>query len=164
MVESPASSCMPACPSSSALSPAFMRRRAKGMFHHGLCPTDDFVFERFGFYHFVDHAHALGFDGALYWRHINHISRAFSVRRCGRDRRHRSRHRRSRRGGPVWPKMALVEAMVRSHMRWRTWPPPMAYPLTMAMTGLGRERICFCTSRHIEAGHSVTANVAAASL
>src|SRR5438876_613273 len=32
--------------------------------------------------------------------------------------------------------------MVRSHTTWSTCPPPTAKPATMAITGLGRERIC----------------------
>ncbi len=36
---------------------------------------------------------------------------------------------------------------VRSHTMWRIWPPPTAYPATMAITGLGKRRIWICSSR-----------------
>ena len=35
----------------------------------------------------------------------------------------------------------------------------MAYPLTMAITGFGMERICFCTSSTFRRGNSVSAYV-----
>ena len=34
-------------------------------------------------------------------------------------------------------KTAVSEALVRSHTTWSTWPPPIAKPLTRAITGLG---------------------------
>mmetsp|Transcript_71413 Transcript_71413/g.225524 ORF Transcript_71413/g.225524 Transcript_71413/m.225524 type:complete len:200 (-) Transcript_71413:213-812(-) len=49
--------------------------------------------------------------------------------------------------GPVWPNTALSAAIVRSQIMWRMWPPPTAYPATIATTGLGQRRICTCRSR-----------------
>src|SRR5918994_769814 len=48
--------------------------------------------------------------------------------------------------GPTCPNFALSAAMVRSHITCRTWPPPTAYPATMATTGLGSRRIWTCRS------------------
>ena len=49
--------------------------------------------------------------------------------------------------GPVCPKRAFSDAIVRSQTTCRTCPPPIAKPFTIAMTGFGRRRICICTSR-----------------
>src|SRR5215212_6735968 len=48
--------------------------------------------------------------------------------------------------GPTCPNLALSAAMVRSHTTCRTWPPPTAYPATIATTGLGQRRIWTCRS------------------
>jgi naphthoate synthase len=48
--------------------------------------------------------------------------------------------------GPTCPKRALSAAIVRSQTRCKTWPPPIAYPATIATTGLGSRRICTCRS------------------
>ncbi len=43
--------------------------------------------------------------------------------------------------GPVWPNLAFSAAIVKSQTTWRTCPPPIAHPATIAMTGLGVLRI-----------------------
>src|SRR5215210_987067 len=48
--------------------------------------------------------------------------------------------------GPTCPNFALSAAMVRSQTTCRTWPPPTAYPATIATTGLGQRRIWTCRS------------------
>lgn len=44
--------------------------------------------------------------------------------------------------GPVCPKTALSAHMVMSHIMCRMWPPPTAYPATIATTGFGILLIC----------------------
>src|SRR6266853_1757889 len=48
--------------------------------------------------------------------------------------------------GPTCPNCAVSAAIVRSHSVASTLPPPMAKPLTRAMTGLGTSRISPCNS------------------
>ena len=48
--------------------------------------------------------------------------------------------------GPVWPKTAFSEAIERSQSTCSTWPPPIAKPLTIAMTGFGMWRIALCSA------------------
>ena len=43
--------------------------------------------------------------------------------------------------GPAWPKRACSAAIVTSQITWRMWPPPIAKPLTAAITGFGTSRI-----------------------
>ncbi len=83
---------------------------------------------------------------ASYWRHRNQISLAF----LGPTRRDRTLAPKPPSNeptlGPVWPKRALSAAIVRSQTTCRTWPPPTAYPATIATTGLGMRRIWMCRS------------------
>ena len=63
---------------------------------------------------------------AEYCRHMNHISRAFF---CPTMRARYDEPKPASNDptlGPVCPKMAFSDAMVRSHTRWSTCPPPMA--------------------------------------
>ena len=81
---------------------------------------------------------------ALYWRQRNQISLGFLF-----VLHHACQVRRTESGikaptrGPVCPKMAFSDAMERSQTTCNTCPPPIAYPLTAAMTGLGMERFAF---------------------
>ena len=89
---------------------------------------------------------------AVYCLFRNHISRAFFWPTMLARKEEPSPASKLPTLGPVWPKTAFSEAMVRSHTTWSTWPPPMAKPLTMATTGLGIDRIWRCTSRMLRRG------------
>ena len=54
--------------------------------------------------------------------------------------------------GPVCPKIAFSEASERSQMTCSTCPPPIANPLTAAITGLGIMRITAVQLRDAELG------------
>lgn len=56
--------------------------------------------------------------------------------------------------GPVCPKTALSAAMVRSATMCRMCPPPIAYPATIAIIGLGQRRICTWRSKTLSRGTS----------
>jgi hypothetical protein len=46
--------------------------------------------------------------------------------------------------GPTCPKTAVSAAIVKSQITCSTWPPPIAKPFTMAMTGFGMARMTPC--------------------
>src|ERR1039457_6912611 len=83
---------------------------------------------------------------ALYWRHRNQISRGrFSpINRARYPGPKPASYEPTR--GPFWPNRAVSAAMVRSHRTCSTCPPPMAKPLTAAITGLGTSLITRCSA------------------
>src|SRR5207302_1341578 len=85
-------------------------------------------------------------SSAEYWRQRYQISRAFfsPTTRARKPVPWPASTLPTR--GPVCPKTALSDAMERSQSTWSTWPPPMAKPLTMAMTGFGMWRMALCSA------------------
>src|SRR5215469_1477360 len=79
---------------------------------------------------------------ALYWRQRYQISRAFFSPTVDASSQEPYPPSNEPTLGPVWPKTALSAAIVRSQQTCRTCPPPIAYPATIAITGLGVRRIC----------------------
>ena len=152
MVASPASSWIPAWPSSAALKLRFSIRSASGLSwsissHHFTVSSSRRASGTTAFTSPMESA-----CWASYWRQRNQISFAFfrptmlaSVEDPNPPSKLPTR-------GPVWPKRALSAAMVRSQTTWSTCPPPMAYPATIATTGFGSDRICFCRSRTFRRG------------
>ena len=87
---------------------------------------------------------------ASYWRHRNQISRArFSPTMRARYAVPKPASNEPTRG-PAWPKRAFSAAIVRSQSTCRTWPPPIAKPLTAAITGFGMSRISRCSVLDLE--------------
>src|SRR5262249_8856413 len=81
-------------------------------------------------------------SGALYWRHRYQISLAFLRPTVAASSHEPYPPSNEPTLGPVCPNTALSAATVRSQHTCSTWPPPIAYPATMAITGLGVRRIC----------------------
>src|SRR5699024_4579852 len=54
--------------------------------------------------------------------------------------------------GQTGPNIALSAAIVKSQTTFNTFPPPIAYPLTIAMTGFGIIRINLCKSNTLRRG------------
>ena len=81
-------------------------------------------------------------SSASYWRHSSQSSFALLVPIRSRRSEAPKPPSQDPTLGPVCPNQALSAAIVRSQQRWRTWPPPIAYPATIATTGFGSRRIC----------------------